>query len=95
MFVCACAAVGSDGFEAPQAYMDKCTQIGVASGTLYEVDGQQGYCALLVMLDENVGRTVCALETAGLMINTLVVFASDNGGSLFICCTPPELYFFS
>ena len=34
----------------------------------------------MVMLDEAIGRTICSLEETGLMENSLVVVASDNGG---------------
>jgi arylsulfatase A-like enzyme len=37
------------------------------------------YCALMIMLDEAIGRTVCALEDSGLAENMLLVVASDNG----------------
>ena len=38
------------------------------------------YCALMIMMDEAIGRTVCALENAGLADNMLMVVSSDNGG---------------
>lgn len=39
-------------------------------------------CALVEHLDHGVGRVLEALEAAGLAEQTLVVFTSDNGGSL-------------
>ncbi len=39
-------------------------------------------CALVEHLDHGVGQVLEALEQAGLADNTLVVFTSDNGGSL-------------
>jgi arylsulfatase A-like enzyme len=38
------------------------------------------YAGLLVSLDENVGRILNALDTAGVAGNTLVIFTNDNGG---------------
>jgi hypothetical protein len=40
----------------------------------------QAYCALVIMMDEAIGNTVCALDRAGLSNNALVVVSSDNGG---------------
>ncbi len=39
-------------------------------------------CALVEHMDQGIGRVLEALEAAGLAENTLVVFTSDNGGSL-------------
>lgn len=38
------------------------------------------YAAMVESMDENVGRILAALEDEGLADNTLVLFASDNGG---------------
>ena len=38
--------------------------------------------ALIEHLDDNIGKVIKALEKTGLMDNTLIVFTSDNGGSL-------------
>jgi arylsulfatase A len=40
----------------------------------------QTYVAMLEDLDSEVGRLLAAVEQSGLAENTLVVFASDNGG---------------
>lgn len=42
----------------------------------------QQYCAMITHLDEQVGRIADVLKEAGLFENTLIVFSSDNGGSL-------------
>ncbi|MDQ2995065.1 MAG: arylsulfatase [Pseudomonadota bacterium] len=39
------------------------------------------YAATITGLDEQVGRIVSALEKRGLRDNTLIIFASDNGGT--------------
>lgn len=38
------------------------------------------YAAMIQSLDESVGRVMAALDEQGLAKNTLVIFASDNGG---------------
>ena len=38
------------------------------------------YAAMIESLDENIGRLLAAIEAAGEMENTLVIFTSDNGG---------------
>lgn len=39
------------------------------------------YAAMIDRLDQGIGRIVDALEKAGVMDNTLIVFMSDNGGN--------------
>ncbi|MCC6590073.1 MAG: sulfatase [Bryobacterales bacterium] len=41
-----------------------------------------GYAAMVKSLDENVGRVLRYLDESGLADRTVVVFASDNGGSV-------------
>jgi len=52
---------------------------------LYENSGlplvDQSYAALVSHMDENIGRVLQTLEKLGLDKNTIVVFASDNGGA--------------
>lgn len=38
------------------------------------------YAAMIESLDENVGKVLDAIETAGIADNTIVIFTSDNGG---------------
>ena len=38
------------------------------------------YAAMVSTIDENVGRLVSALEAAGQLENTMIIFLSDNGG---------------
>lgn len=38
------------------------------------------YAAMVHRMDRNIGRIVAALREAGVLENTLIVFASDNGG---------------
>ena len=35
-----------------------------------------------MQLDESVGRVVAALQTAGMLENSIIVFTTDNGGSV-------------
>ena len=50
------------------------------TGTLSDADKKILYAAMLISLDENVGRLLDYLETSGLETNTVVWFFSDNGG---------------
>ena len=59
------------------AYYDKYSRLGaIEEGPL-----RQYYLANLHCLDDNIGRVLDALATAGLADNTMIVFISDNGGS--------------
>ncbi len=40
------------------------------------------YSAMVHAVDEQIGRIVAALEKAGMLENTLIIFSSDNGGPL-------------
>ena len=40
---------------------------------------QATYCAMIEMVDEQIGRVMTTLEQTGLAENTLVIFASDHG----------------
>lgn len=46
----------------------------------YEARLMEVYAAMVDRLDQNVGRLVSALESEGLMDNTVIFFLSDNGG---------------
>lgn len=58
----------------PRAWLDR-----VPAAITGEV--ARNYAASIMHLDDSVGRIVSALEKAGKRGNTLLVFASDNGGS--------------
>jgi arylsulfatase A-like enzyme len=45
-------------------------------------DLRRTYAAMAACMDENAGRVLDALETSGAASNTIVLFLSDNGGSL-------------
>ena len=47
-----------------------------------DVEGRRCYLANLLALDHGVGRILDALEESGQRKNTLVVFVSDNGGTI-------------
>ena len=62
-------------FVAPSVYTDRC-------GTSNDENSKfQAYCGMNLMLDEVVANVTCVLESTGLIDNTIVILASDNGGS--------------
>ncbi len=62
-------------YQAPQAYID-------AYKDVFKDKTKQNYAAMITELDNQVGRIVEALEKKGIRDNTLIFFASDNGGKL-------------
>jgi arylsulfatase A-like enzyme len=60
----------------PSVYSSRCSS-GANSNEMW-------YCGMNLMLDEVVANLTCTLESTGLMDNTVVVLASDNGGNKFI-----------
>lgn len=53
-------------------------------GHLGEVDpqGRKRYLSHLLALDDNIGRLLDAIEATGKKDNTIIVFVSDNGGTI-------------
>lgn len=49
----------------------------------WEGDRMETYAAMIDLLDQNVGRLVAHLKGGGLYENTIILFASDNGGCPF------------
>lgn len=43
---------------------------------------RQTYCAMQHCMDENIGKIIAKLKETGQLENTLIVFISDNGGSV-------------
>jgi arylsulfatase A-like enzyme len=60
-------------YQAPKDYVDRYASI--------KDEKRRTYAAMIVCLDDQVGRIVDALEKKGLRRNTLIVFSSDNGGA--------------
>jgi len=60
-------------YQAPQDYLDRYK--GIAD------EKRRAYAAMITALDDQVGRIVAALEQKNMRGNTLIVFASDNGGA--------------
>ncbi len=55
-------------------------------------DGEQkdpGYAAMILSLDESVGRILDAVDRLGLAGKTHIIFTSDNGGQTGITAQPP------
>lgn len=66
-------------YNAPHVPLDAKDRMLYLNSGLPEVD--QSYAALVSHMDENIGRVLQTLQTLGLDKNTIVVFASDNGGA--------------
>ncbi len=60
--------------EAPEALIDKYKALTKNTGI------DPVYAAMVESVDQNVGRVLACLDDLGLSENTVVVFASDNGG---------------
>jgi len=66
-------------YNAPHVPLDAKDRKLYAQSGLPVVD--QSYAALVSHMDENIGRILQTLEKLGLDKNTVIVFASDNGGA--------------
>ncbi len=62
-------------YQAPLADVD-------AYKDVFKDETQRNYAAMITVLDTQVGRIVDALEKKGIRDNTLIFFASDNGGKI-------------
>jgi arylsulfatase A-like enzyme len=62
------------------ALVDDTTTAIVADSANFDGEKAQLYALTLNILDTAVGNIVDALDTNGMMDNTIVIFASDNGG---------------
>lgn len=60
-------------YQAPKEAIEKYASI--------EDEARRKYAAMITCLDDQVGRVVAALEKKGLRENTIILFASDNGGA--------------
>lgn len=54
---------------------------GIYSDMKNLTDNDKAYAALITHMDECIGRVMMALQSNGQLENTMVVFASDNGGA--------------
>lgn len=59
-------------YQAPQEYLDRYRDI--------PDENRRKYAAMVSAMDDEIGRTVAALEKRGMRDNTLIIFHSDNGG---------------
>ena len=60
-------------YQAPQNYLDKYKNIADPL--------RRTYAAQITVMDDQIGRVVDALERRKMRDNTLIIFASDNGGT--------------
>ncbi|SFB82169.1 Arylsulfatase A [Parapedobacter composti] len=61
-----------NSLQAPQSYVQKAAAI--------EDPYRRAYAAMVMNLDDNIGRVLEGLEKQGVLQNTMVWFISDNGG---------------
>ncbi len=69
-------------FQAPEEYVDMFSHV--------EDENKRVYYAMIKALDDGVGMIMQALEELGLEENTIVMFASDNGGASYTGATENE-----
>ncbi|MGO8836907.1 MAG: arylsulfatase B [Limisphaerales bacterium] len=60
-------------YQAPEEYLNRYADIPDKQ--------RREYCAMISCLDDQVGRVVAALDKKGIRDNTIILFASDNGGA--------------
>ncbi len=60
-------------YQAPEEYIDRYKSVADNS--------RRTYSAMITALDDQIGRIVAELDKKGLRDNTIILFASDNGGA--------------
>jgi arylsulfatase A-like enzyme len=66
-------------FQVPREYYDRFSHVGDHN--------KQVYYGMIAALDDAIGELLAALDSNGLTENTIVVFASDNGGATYTGAT--------
>jgi len=67
-------------YNAPHVPLDA-KDLGVYAAMSNLTDNDKAYAALITHMDECIGKLMRALEENGQLKNTVVIFASDNGGA--------------
>lgn len=67
-------------YNAPHVPLDA-KELGVYANMRTLTDNDKSYAALITHMDERIGEVMQALKKNGQLRNTIVVFASDNGGA--------------
>jgi len=63
--------------QSPKGYSTRCRSFGVNS-----TNRRDSYCGMMLALDEGVNNVTDTYKSLGIWDDTLLVFASDNGGNL-------------
>jgi arylsulfatase A-like enzyme len=61
-------------YEVPRSYSSRCAASGATSNYI-------NYCGMLLMFDEAIANISCTLSSTGLLDNTIIILASDNGAN--------------
>lgn len=71
-----------DKFERKRDQLDISKPILLKEGEAYTVQNQTdaAYASMIYSLDKNIGKLLDKLDSLQIMDNTLIIFASDNGG---------------
>ncbi|MEX6691184.1 sulfatase-like hydrolase/transferase [Danxiaibacter flavus] len=69
-------------FQAPKEIVSRFSNV--------EDETKRVYYAMITALDEAIGKVLKTLEETGIAKNTLIIFASDNGGATYTLATDNE-----
>jgi len=69
--------------EVPQSYLKLVDSLVSAAGGHFDSSNRRLYAAMTYYMDEAVGAVVSGLKARGMWDDTLLVFASDNGGPIY------------
>ena len=88
LFLYYAAHLVHDPLQVPQVYLDMMSKAGGgafdnATDTSEKSNERMTYHAMAKALDDQVGNLTAAVKAKGMWANTLLWFASDNGGPIY------------